>query len=561
MAASPAVADRPAAQVQLRGILDVAHSDDFRHGRARYSYALRIGAGSVKLRFAGRGPVRLGGARVSVHGSVAGDAVRVERNGLHLEQRRPSRRFSTFAATGARKVAVILFNFPDDRSQPFSVDQVRQVMFSGPDSVNAYYQEQSYGRLAFTGKLRSDGDVFGWYPIGVDSSGCRMQEWAQAARQAATAAGVDLTGYDHLVYAFPHTASCDWYGQAMISGSESWINGVFNRYVVGHELGHNLGLEHASALVCSAAGARVAISPECSRDEYGDPFDIMGSGARHMSSWHKGTLGWLGASNTQTVSASGTYAVAPLEASSLGVQTLRIPRGNTGTYYTLEYRQPYGSFFDNFPAGDPAVNGVTIRLCPDYGVDARSLLVDATPETSTFLDAALPAGRTFYDPAYRLLIRTEGVSPFDATVAVAFDADPPPPPPPPPPVPDTTPPTAPAEPSAQTKPGPSVKPEPLRLRARTLVRSPDRPVAGRLFAARITVRRTDNGELLRQGEVTCPAHVRGRAVAAASAYLRRGRAVCSWRLPRAAHGSRLVAAVVVEYRGASLSRRLAARLR
>jgi hypothetical protein len=304
----------------------------------------------------------------------------------------------------------------------------------------------------------------------------------------------------------------------------------------------------------------VAISPDCGRDEYGDPFDVMGSGARHLSSWHKGTLGWLAPSNTSTVSASGTYSIAPLEASSPAVQTLRIPRGDTGTYYTLDFRQPYGSFFDNFSAGDPVVTGVSIRLCPDYGVDARSLLVDATPETDTFLDAALPVGRSFYDPAYRMLISTQSVSAFGASVAVAFNADPPPPPPPPPPA-DGAAPAATAPAASAAQPEPAGRTRPLRLRARSLLRRPVRPVAGRLFVAGTSVLRADTGTLLRRGGISCPASVGRRALAAVAARFVHGRARCAWRLPRNARGRRLVAAVVVGYRGAVLHRGLVVRVR
>lgn len=617
----------------LRGTVELLHADGFRNQPPRSTYVLRSGARRLVLRFRGQPPPLQPGERLRVRGAPRGHVLSLRPAGIEALGRDPRRTLAA-TASGTRKVAVILFNFSDDRSQPFSAEQARQVMFTAAESVSAYYREQSFGRLSFTGRARSDGDVFGWYSIGLDSKGCRMQDWAQAARQAANAAGVSLSGYDHLVYAFPHTISCDWYGQAAISGSESWINGVFNRYVVGHELGHNLSLEHASTLICNAGGARVAISADCARDEYGDPFDIMGSGARHLSSWHKGSLGWLGAPNTQTVSVSGTYGVAPLEASSPAVQALRIPRGDTGAYYTLDYRQPYGSFFDNFGAGDPAVGGVMIRLCPDYGADARSLLIDATPETATFLDAALPTGRTFYDPTYRVLISAQAASPFAATVAVSFNADPPPPPPPPP---DGTPPGGPTVLTARAAPGPSVKlvwsaasdnvgvagyqvsrdgweisrtkelvftdeavragrsatyvvraydaagnlgpasppaqvrlpvahrptqrAPSMKLRASSMAPRQARALAGRRFVAKLIVRRADTGGLLRRGQVACPAHVRGRAVAVVAKRLRRGRVVCIWRLPRSAHNMRLVAAIGVGYRGAFVRRRLVVRVR
>jgi hypothetical protein len=71
-------------------------------------------------------------------------------------------------------------------------------------------------------------------------------------------------------------------------------------------------------------------------------------------------------------------------------------------FYYLEYRRPQTPF-DAFAPTDPVVNGVTIRVGADYGgtetSNTRPALLDTTPETTTFTDAALAAGRTFRDPS------------------------------------------------------------------------------------------------------------------------------------------------------------------
>src|SRR5262249_61197710 len=87
------------------------------------------------------------------------------------------------------------------------------------------------------------------------------------------------------------------------------------------------------------------------------------------------------------------------------------------------FRQPYGSYFDNFAPTDVAVTGVTIRLGPDYGTKTQSLLLDATPETYTWKDAPLPVGRTMTDPLSRVSFTTVSVSPPGAVVNVAFGVD------------------------------------------------------------------------------------------------------------------------------------------
>lgn len=49
--------------------------------------------------------------------------------------------------------------------------------------------------------------------------------------------------------------------------------------VLVHEMGHVLGLDHATSLTCrDEAGSPVPLSGSCTSEEYGDPFDIMGHG-------------------------------------------------------------------------------------------------------------------------------------------------------------------------------------------------------------------------------------------------------------------------------------------
>jgi hypothetical protein len=247
-------------------------------------------------------------------------------------------------------------------------------------------------------------------------------------------------------------------------GTSAYLNGAFNLRVVGHELSHNIGGDHASSYSCTSGGVRVSISSTCSLSEYGDPFDILGSSSRHGSSFHLGQFKWLAPSNTQTVSSSGTYTLTAAELDSAQPQALRIPRATSVTgsqeYYSLEFRQPFGSYFDAFSASDPAVNGVAVRIVPDYSVIQRPLLLDTTPATSTFTDAPLATGKTFTDTANGISITTVSLSPLAAIVRVDLGGagggggggTPPPPPPPA----DTSPPSAPSSLAGQAVSGPAV---------------------------------------------------------------------------------------------------------
>jgi hypothetical protein len=340
--------------------------------------------------------------------------------GDYIETRVSLNRSLTSTADPVRRVAVILFNFTNDRRRPYTAEEARRIVFTGDDSVNAFLRESSYGRAGLVG------DVFDWHTIDESSSGCRFARWAEAAREAALEDDDDDDGasYQHYVFVFPHVRGCSWVGMAELPGKTSWINGELTVRVLGHELGHNLGAHHASALRCVEDGRPVALSESCSHEEYGDPFDMMGGGGRHTSAWNKAKLGWLSPSNLATATASGTYTLTAQEEFSADVQLLRIPWGETGLFYYLELRQPFGTFFDNFAATDPAVNGISLRLAPDYRSADRSSLIDTNPATPGFEDAPLAVGRTFADPAHGVWIVNRGIVAGRATVEISLGAPP-----------------------------------------------------------------------------------------------------------------------------------------
>lgn len=128
-------------------------------------------------------------------------------------------------ASGPRKTAVILFNFSSDSSQPWSVSGARSEVFTGPQSANVFYEEESYGGISLTGDVRSDGDVFGWFTINAPTGGCDYEAWVEKAADAATSAGAVLSEYQDLIYMFPPQFSCPWSGLTGVGSGSGPIDG------------------------------------------------------------------------------------------------------------------------------------------------------------------------------------------------------------------------------------------------------------------------------------------------------------------------------------------------
>jgi chitodextrinase len=400
------------------GRLRLAHGEDFR-GHAYYDYELATDQGTYRLDFGGEGPAGfLNGASVRVHGYPKADHVlAVGNNSADAQVVAPTQ---VVAAASTKKVALILVNFLTNTAQPWTTAQAYDVVFGAPGSVANYFGEESYGQATVTG------DVLGYYTIDYDTTTCNYSDIAAKAKSAATADGKVLSNYTNYEYAFPNLSSCGWAGLAYVPGTETWLNNALTLRVSGHELSHNFGVHHASTISCSESGVRVALSANlanCTYSEYGDPFSIMGSAStRHTHNQQLVQMGWISTSQTPTVTVSGTYSLGASEDTSSVPKALRVARGN-GTYLYLEAREPWGSYFDNFSASDPAVTGVTLRISNDWTTIIQSKLIDTTPATSSYLDAPLAVGASFTDPVTGVTITTVSDSGGVASVNISWGPD------------------------------------------------------------------------------------------------------------------------------------------
>lgn len=402
-------------EIDVTGRLEVLVEDS--QSGSKLHYGLSTAMGKLALHFTGEHPTNLlTGSVVRASGVQMGGALvlaccNTTNTTTNSLQAVAAALPNTF---GAQNTLVMLVNFQDNPTQPYTPATAQSVVFT---TTSNFDMENSFQQTWLTG------DVAGWFTIGLNSTNCDTSSIASAAQAAAKAAGYNLGAYSRYVYAFPQTSACNFWGWSTVGGnpSQSWINGSFQLKVVGHELGHGFGLYHSHALNCGTT----VIGPNCTVVEYGDSIDIMGNPwADGFSSFQKERLGWLNNGSQPaitSVTSSGTYQIGPYEVQNGTARALKILQSTSSSgnkYYYLEYRQATGFDSTSLAGNTNVANGLVIHLGTDTDANSGELL-NMTPGGS-WSYPALGIGDSYTDSSAGITIAPTAVGSSGASVKVTF---------------------------------------------------------------------------------------------------------------------------------------------
>lgn len=397
-------------EVTINGTFVVIAIDDFKNNKESVKYQIKSSDRTYEFYPAGNLKVNSGDT-VTVKGYTLSNIL-VARAGDVVVKRSPRLAGATVPdSVGVQKTLVLLIKNNISENELATVDQVKEMFFNG--QFSKFMTEQSEGKISFVG------DVFGWDvlndPALIHGSGESMDCSFPSNRDLTIIEnkyGISLSNYDRIIFAQNNASGgCSEVGKSLhevngkrftasmsvvgFSGyiSNSYFTGLNKFELIGtyealtHELGHALGLQHANGLHCKDG----ILNSDCSHSEYGNPYDIMGSGifGFHFNAYYKYLLGWITPEQVIEVNSSGQYEITPQQNGSK-TRLVKINIANKPQYF-VEMRAPIG-FDSKIGKVDvtyglsPISNasGIFINKISDVAGMVSTSLLDMSPGMTNF---------------------------------------------------------------------------------------------------------------------------------------------------------------------------------
>jgi hypothetical protein len=204
---------------------------------------------------------------------------------------------------GSRNVLAMLINFQQAPTTPYNQQQIKNWVFTGPNSARRYFEDSSFNQFTIKGQIDPTGDVTPWLSLTANQSAdCGenlFNAWRIEADNLAEAQGYSKTAYKIRLMLHAPIPNCSWSALATVgtfgdtsgvtyvflqipaNGSEAGLRIVFTALV--HEMEHCLGQgAHAN-------GQETESGPVM---EYEDRSDPMGNAITFNNNIHRIKFGW-----------------------------------------------------------------------------------------------------------------------------------------------------------------------------------------------------------------------------------------------------------------------------
>lgn len=144
-------------EVDINGRLSVSHTDNFKNETTtsnvnKFNYHLEVLTDkhviAYSLYFATNKPNLSSGSRIGVRGIELDQNIALQTGSFMSGENYSIKLIEATvpSSIGSQKTAVILVNFVDNTSQPFSTNQIKDILFDNESSVKNYYLENSFNK-------------------------------------------------------------------------------------------------------------------------------------------------------------------------------------------------------------------------------------------------------------------------------------------------------------------------------------------------------------------------------------------------------------------------------